>query len=377
MRRLKDGDALLGAVRQTGEVLVEGEFVGRLEGFCFVLDEAAGIGDAKALLTAARRALASEIPARVRRLEDAGDEAFALQPDGRIAWLGQAVARLAAGATALAPRVEPLASEFLDGAQRERLRKRLTIWLERYLRARLRPLFRAVETEAGAAVRGLAFQLAEALGVLPRAVLAAQIAGLTKADRKALAGLGVRLGAASVFYPALLRPRAARLKGWLWAAHAGQPVPAMPPSGALSFRPAGAEGTLGAHEEAFCLAIGYRRFAECDRFLAVRADALERLAAAARKLAAQGSFGATPALLRLVGCSAEDLALALAALGYRAESDETGLSFMPRRAGAAQGGGRKGARGRSRGGGKGTGARRRPAQADSPFAKLRDLKIEP
>ena len=377
VRRLKDGDALLGAVRPTGEVLVEGEFVGRLEGFRFSLDEAAGSGDAKALLTAARRALASEIPARVRRLEDAGDEAFALQPDGRIAWRGQAVARLAAGATALAPRVEPLASEFLDGAQRERLRKRLTVWLERYLRARLRPLFRAVETEAGAAVRGLAFQLTEALGVLPRAVLAAQIAGLTKADRKALAGLGVRLGAASVFYPALLRPRAARLKGWLWAAHAGQPVPAMPPSGALSFRPAGAEGTLGAQEEAFCLAIGYRRFAEGERVLAVRADALERLAAAGRKLAAQGRFGATPTLQRLVGGSAEDLALALAALGYRAESDETGLSFMPRRAGAPQGGGRKGGTGRPRGGGKGTGARRRPAQADSPFAKLRDLKIEP
>jgi ATP-dependent RNA helicase SUPV3L1/SUV3 len=175
----------------------------------------------------------------------------------------------------------------------------------------------------------------------------------------------------------LLRPRAARLKGWLWAAHAGQPAPAMPPSGTLSFRPAGGEETQGAQEEAFCLAIGYRRFAEGNRILAVRADALERLAAVARKLAAQGSFGATPALQRLVGCSDQDLAQVLAALGYRAESDETGLSFMPRRAGTAQGGGRKGGTGRPRGGGKGTGVPRRPAQADSPFAKLRDLKIEP
>jgi ATP-dependent RNA helicase SUPV3L1/SUV3 len=377
VRRLKDGDALLGAVRPSGEVLVEGEFVGRLEGFRFVLDEAAGSGDAKALLTAARRALASEIPARVRRLEDGGDEAFALEPDGRIAWRGHAVARLAAGATALAPRVEPLASEFLDGAQRERLRKRLTAWLERHLRARLGPLYRAVETEANAAVRGLVFQLAEALGTLPRAVLAAQIAGLTKADRKALAGLGVRLGAASVFHPALLRPRAARLSGLLWAAHAERPVPAMPPSGALSFQPADGKGGEAAQEEAFCLAIGYRRLAEDGRVLAVRADALERLAAAARKLAAQGSFGATPALQRLVGCSAQDLVLPLTALGYRSESDEAGLSFTPRRSGAPQEGGRKRGTGRSRGGAKAPAARRRPGHADSPFAKLRDLKIEP
>jgi ATP-dependent RNA helicase SUPV3L1/SUV3 len=377
VRRLKEGDSLLGAVRPSGEVLVEGEFVGRLEGFRFILDTAVGSGDAKAVLTAARRALASEIPARVRRLETAGDEAFTLQADGRIAWRGAAVAGLAAGARAVTPRVEPLPSDFLDGAQRERLRKRLTAWLDRHLRDRLRPLFRAAETEAGAAVRGLVFQLTEALGALPRAVLAPQIAGLTKADRKVLTGLGVRLGAASVFYPALLRPRAARLQGWLWAAHAGRPAPALPPSGAPSFRPTLDEGATAAEEEAFCLAIGYRRIAEDDRVLAVRVDALERLAAAARKLAVQGGFAATPALQRLVGGTAADLALALGALGYRTETDASGLSFVPRRTGHANGDGRKGRARRSPGGGKATRGRRRPRQADSPFAKLRDLKIEP
>jgi ATP-dependent RNA helicase SUPV3L1/SUV3 len=178
-----------------------------------------------------------------------------------------------------------------------------------------------------------------------------------------------------VFHPALLRPRAARLKGWLWAAHAGRPTPAMPPTGALSFRPDG--DAAAAEEEAFCLAIGYRRIAEGDRVLAVRADALERLGAAARKLSLQGGFAPTPALQRLVGCGAEDLALALGALGYRAEDDETGLSYVPRREGRAPADGRKGRARRSRGGGKGAGARRRAGRADSPFAKLRDLKIEP
>jgi ATP-dependent RNA helicase SUPV3L1/SUV3 len=375
VRRLKEGEALLGAVRRSGEVLVEGEFVGHLEGFRFVLDEAASGHDAKALLTAARRALVVEIPARVRRLEDDADDAFTLEDDGRIAWRGHAVARLAAGATALGPRVEPLAGEFLDGLQRERLRKRLAAWLERHLSGRLELLFRAAEAQGGAAVRGLLFQLNEALGTLPRAALAAQIAGLSRADRKLLSELGVRLGAASVFFPALLRARAARLRGLLWAVQAAQPLPDMPPAGALSYRPLDgiAEAADQGLEEGFCLAIGYRRLVEDGRVLAVRADALERLAAAARKLAAQGRFGATAALQRLVGCGAEDLALALEALGYRRERDDSGLGFVPRRPGGPRQAGRKGGKGRSRAGAKG----RRGGRADSPFAKLRDLKIEP
>ncbi len=371
VRRLKEGDALLGAVRRTGEVLVEGEFVGHLEGFRFVLDEAVGEHDAKALLTAARRALVAEIPARVRRLEEDEDRAFALGQDGRISWHGQAVARLAAGPSALSPRVETLASEFLDGAQRERLRKRLASWLERDLRDRLRPLFRAGEAEASPAVRGLLFQLTEALGTLPRAVLASQIAGLTKADRKTLADLGVRLGAASVFFPGLLRRRPTLLRGLLWATHVARPVPVMPATGALSFRPA---DDVASSVEGFCLAIGYRRCAQNGRVLAIRADALERLAVAARKLAAQGDFGATAGLQRLAGCGAEDLVLPLVALGYRSMCDDTGLSFAPRRTGGPRQGQRSPGKGRGRNGAKGRVSRREAK--DSPFAKLRDLKIE-
>ncbi|MDH3473536.1 MAG: helicase-related protein [Rhodospirillales bacterium] len=369
VRRLKDGDALIGAVRKSGEVLVEGEFVGRLEGFRFVPDESVEAEDAKALLTAARRALAVEIPQRLRRLEDEPDEAFALdegEARGRITWRGAAVARLAAGAGPLTPAVEPLASEFLDGAQRERLRKRLAPWLERHLRRRLALLFRAVEADPGPLPRGLLYQLAEALGTLPRAALGSQIAALAKSDRRALAELGLRLGESSVFFPALLRPRAQRLRALLWSVHSRQPLPPLPAKGALCFRPAQAAGA-----EAFCHAIGFRRIARGEAVVAVRADALERLAGAARKLARQGAFTASPALQRTAGCGEDELAVLLPALGYRAETDATGASFQPRRNGEKPDpdSGRKRPRRRA--------AKRRGRDADSPFAKLRDLKIGP
>src|SRR3546814_16898153 len=81
VRRRRVEGALIGAVRKNGEVLVEGEFVGRLDGFQFRPDEEASGEDARPLLTAARRALGGEMPRRVKRLEQAGDGAFTLVDD--------------------------------------------------------------------------------------------------------------------------------------------------------------------------------------------------------------------------------------------------------------------------------------------------------
>ena len=124
------GQALLSAVTRRGEVVVEGQEVGRVEGFAFVPDPA-GDGEARKLvLRAARRALCAEMPRRVAAVEAAADAAFALTPDLRLAWDGHPIARLRRGASPLRPQIEVIDSEFLDGAQRERLRARLQRFLD-------------------------------------------------------------------------------------------------------------------------------------------------------------------------------------------------------------------------------------------------------
>ncbi len=354
VRRLRTGDQLLSAVKASGEVLVEGQFVGRLEGFRFVLDGAVEATSAKPLLTAARRALSSEIPNRLRRLEQDNDGAFALESD-RITWRGIAVARLTAGDRALTPRVEPLPSDFLDGPSRERVRQRVTSWLERHIRGRLKPLFDAEAASASGPVRGILFQLVESLGTLPRRRVAVQIAELTKADRKILAALGVRLGAASLFMPALLNPRASRLAARLWAVKAGREMPALPDADMRSFHP---ERNM---TEDFCHALGYRRFAaKGAKAVAVRVDVLERLSRRAFKLASQGSFAATRELALPFGQGPEDLAVVLGGLGYAIDRGDDGTTVSLKR-------GRK-PRGKQRG--------KKPPRApakDSPFAVLREL----
>ena len=367
VRRLKAGEELLAAVRSNGEVLVEGEFVGRLEGFRFQPDQPVNGDSDKPLLAAARRVLVSEIPARVARLEGADDSAFVLRDDGTIVWQGAAVARLTAGPNALAPAVEVFSSDFLDGAQRERLRRRLAAWLADHLRRKLPLLFGAKEATLAGPARGLLFQLVEALGTLPRGAVADQIAGLSKADRKALGQLGLRLGAASVFFPALLRQRAAGLRGLLWSVHRGTKPDSLPDLSAISFVPA-----ADLPEEGLYLALGYRLFRRRQQAIAVRADALERLSREAYKLGRQGSFGATTALARLIGCEEDGLAPVLAGLGYRIRLEPEGLVFVPRAVARkeAKNGAGKAAKSRTAGKRRKTAPKRKKA-ASSPRFTLR------
>jgi hypothetical protein len=141
MRRLKENTMLETEISKTGDVIVEGHVIGRLEGFRFAADASAGGSEAKALSGAAQKALAGEIEARATRLSHAADSQFVLTSDGTIRWVGDAVAKLTAGDNALRPRVRILADEHLTGASQEAVQTRLDLWAHTHIERVLAPLF--------------------------------------------------------------------------------------------------------------------------------------------------------------------------------------------------------------------------------------------
>jgi ATP-dependent RNA helicase SUPV3L1/SUV3 len=233
MRRLDAGDGqdLLSAVTMRGEVVVEGHSVGHIEGFGFVPDPDA-VGDEKKLvLRAARRALRAEIPRRVAVLESAPDAAFGMTHDHFVTWADVPVARLDRGGTPLRPRVRVLDSEFLDGAERERIRRRLQVWLDGQVRRDLAPLFAAEDAARNQpALRGPLHRLTEALGLIS----GLDEETLAPAIRLGLRGLGVRSGRFALFIPALLKPRANAMRLRLWSLFHGLPTPELPNAALVS-----------------------------------------------------------------------------------------------------------------------------------------------
>ncbi|GAB5469906.1 MAG: hypothetical protein Kilf2KO_29360 [Rhodospirillales bacterium] len=358
-RRKADGETMLAAVKRDGRVMLEGHAVGRLKGFKFALDPEITGADARQALSAVRKALAQEMPRRVAQVEAEEGGAFALDGEARLLWRGAVLGRLVPGTLTIQPGVEITASEFLDGPQRERLRLRLTAWLEGYLRRRLAPLFRLREAELSAQPRGIAFQLVEALGCLPRRSVEA-VNRLSKADAKALTAAGVKLGSESLYLPGLLSGRASRLLLQLWQVKEPARI-VIAPMSALARLPLDAAESPQAYA-----ACGYRLLPRRRQVLAIRVDLLEQIAAKAAVLSRQsGGFAATPPLLRLVGGEEALLAQVLTAIGYQRHDQGGIVSFQRRtRAGSAK----TGAKGRRRP------VRKEPASSESPFALLSGLK---
>jgi ATP-dependent RNA helicase SUPV3L1/SUV3 len=252
-----------------------------------------------------------------------------------------------------------LPGDFLEGDVRESVRRRLTAFVRHAIAQGLRPLVRARDVDLAGAARGLVFQLGEALGSLPADVVAEQRAALDAADRKALARLGVRFGTESVYLEAVLKPRAAQLRALLWAVWNDASTPTVPGAAAQPRDPAVSELAYAA--------MGYRVLGA----QVLRIDRVERLAAAARRLARQGPFGATPALATLAGCAVDALAPVLASLGYRVVPGSNGApSFHTRKRGRERSRYGKAPLPRH--------ARRRGKDGDaeaSPFAKLKELRL--
>lgn len=274
VRRLRDEGEMNSTVAAAGEVIVEGEHLGRIEGFRFVPDATEGQTDQKAVLSAALRALRQDLPDRLQAFVNSPDGEIVFDGQLRVCWGGGPVARLLPSGDVLAPKVEAIASDLLDGPAREEVRRRAATWVETRIRLGLSELMDARATaELPAGARGVIFQLCEGLGVLPRRPVEEQLAQLSDEDRKALARLGVRIGVFSLYFPSMLKPVPIRLRAGLWMiAKNRETIPALPAEGRTSMDlPRDAERD-------FYSAIGYLPLGDHG----IRADMVERLAAMAR-----------------------------------------------------------------------------------------------
>ena len=330
MRRLRENAMLNTEIGKTGEVIVEGHVIGRLDGFTFAPDAAEAGSEAKALQATAQKALAGEIDARAEKLAAAPDDQFVLTSEGIIRWTGDAVARLTAADDALHPRVRIISDERLTGAPREAVQTRLDLWLKTHVEKLLGPLFGLSKAEDVTGIaRGIAFQLVEAMGVIERSKIASEMKDLDQPSRATLRKYGVRFGAYHIYIPALLKPAARALAALLWALKQTN-VDLSALSGAQHLAGSGrtsfpVDKTLP--RDAYRV-LGYRQCGE----RAVRVDILERLAdlirpALAWRETSPGekppgafdgrSFVVTQAMTSLAGSAGEDFASILRALGYR------------------------------------------------------------
>jgi len=299
LRSLGASDEMIAGVGADGAVVVEGHYVGKLQGVAFAADRAASNLEEKALRAAAHRAVGPEIVRRLGRIAGEPDEAFTLMPNGLVIWRGEAVGRLETSRT-FAPKVR-LFGDFGPAPARQRAARRLEAFIAAEATRTLSSLRRLEAAVADGQIRGLArglaWRLTEAGGIIDRAPVRADVAALSPAERRSLKALGVRFGAFSLFLPAALSLEALAFR----AAFAAAAAPEWRPGPGVSRLPDPAPSASA------LAARGLRAVAG----LAVPVEALERADALLR---ANGMMLAEAALEEL-GWSARDAERILRGLG--------------------------------------------------------------
>ena len=350
-RRLKETKNLIASVKDDGTVLVEGEEVGRLDGFTFHPTLADG-EDKAPILAAARRGLPDEIERRVRAFVASADPAFRLGADGAVKWREAEVARLVKGDGLYVPRPELVSSDLLSIDQTQRMAQRLVSFTAAHVETILgrlivletpdaapvgdhKPKIEAksavVSTDApvadapvadaqdtapislSGAAKGIAFVLYERLGSVPTAEIGHLIRAMQESDKSRLARLGLRFGVETVYMPELLKPAQIELRSLLFSLANGPFYKGAPP-------PAGrvAIDAVADVPDAYWLAVGYRRLGQ----RVMRVDMVERVAMLVRVAARQGQFKIAEDMLSLAGATREQMAQMLLDLGCAIVGEE-------------------------------------------------------
>ncbi len=314
LRRLNQKEKLLADVNDKGEVLVEGEFIGKLEGFRFRMDKAGSPDEAKTLRQASVAALVPHWHLMADRFYNAPDTEIDFTEQGGLMWGEHAVGKLASGSDPLKPVVEVFVDDEAGPDIAAKVQRRLQHFIDRKVATAFEPLLALHGDEAlQGLAKGFAFRLVEAFGIIPRSEVAQEVKELDQDARGSLRKHGIRFGQFTIFMPLLLKPAPTRLRLVLWSLAKGlAEFPESPPPGLVTV-----PTSKDAVPEYYAMS-GYRAAGA----RAVRIDMLERLADMLREQDTRGGFEATADMLSITGTTLEQFADLMGGLGYKAEKGE-------------------------------------------------------
>ena len=323
-------DAFMDAkIKDTGEVLLDDQIIGQLDGLKFVVAASGSELEAKALQAAAEKVVIPEIKRRLTSLSSGTHNIFTLSDRGQILWGGKVVGTISSGCTPMNPDAEIVGA---DGAN-ENLIALAATRMRDFLRAegalhlaQLHEL-KAIQDRPTTTpeARGFAYTLFENSGSVKRTDHWKTIKELDQRARRQLREAHVQFGQYDIYIRDLLKPKASRFLSLLTAYGAGgDRKPFIPFAGVTSISNQGELASDNFSAQALSAA-GYS--AVGPRI--VRFDILNRLSLQIRQANEQnkaakrgGGFQIMQEMLAIMGCTYEELRGVLTALGFKPQTRE-------------------------------------------------------
>ena len=307
-RSLKQDIALATEIKNDNEVIIDGQYIGRLRGLKLELDLKSGSlkTDVKSLRKAARQAISPELMKRVSKIIN---EVFNLDSNLRVYWMDSPIAYLYKGKNYLNPKLEIIVDEAMDTESKERLKSNLEKKLYSLISSELSDLVNLSKSKfKNNYSRALCYQLFENNGVIKREKVHEMIKNIAKEDRLILRKAGIKIGRYHVFLPRMLKPAAVDLRVKLWKLYYDEDKKYTIPKSGLNFLKNETE-----KNNKFLLICGFENF---NKFY-IRVDILERLFIKILENTKDGIFKIDSDMINLIGCSKENFYKLLDLMQYK------------------------------------------------------------
>ena len=194
---------LIASVSKDNSVLVEGHFIGRIEGFNFINEVSKNIEDKKEVLKVVRRTLFKELKNRVNQFHICDDKDITLDKNMNIYWKKYLLAKLISGPSVIKPRIYIQNFILLDDLDKNIIRKRLVLFLKKMINNSINPLIILSAKFKEGKVRGLIYQLNESLGVIQISRIKELVKALSTKDKEILTNSGVKIEELFIWVPKL------------------------------------------------------------------------------------------------------------------------------------------------------------------------------
>ena len=308
-RSLKQDITLATEIKNENEVVIDGQFIGSLNGLKLDLDLRSGSlkTDIKSLKKAARQAIAPELMRRTNKIIKS--DTFELKDDHKIYWEDNPIAYITKGINYLNPKLELLVDEAIDLESKEKLKVNLKNKLYKLISSELSDLVNLSKSKyKNNYVRALSYQLFESNGVMKRDAVKEMVKNIFQEERGGVRKIGIKIGRYHIFLPKMLKPNAVNLRVKLWKLYFLEDAKYNVPKSGLNFLKDESK-----KNNKFLLICGFENF---DRFY-VRVDILERLFLKIIEKEKKGVFTIDSDMINLIGCNKENFLKLLELMEYK------------------------------------------------------------
>ena len=310
-RSLKEDITLGTEIKNENDVIIDGQYMGKLKGMKLDLDLKSGSlkTDIKSLKKAARQAIAPELMRRTNKIIKS--DIFELNDNYKIYWMGNPIAYIYPGKDYLNPKLELVVDEAIDLESKEKLRINLEKKLITLISSELSDLVNLGKSKfKNNYARALCYQLFENNGVIKREAVHKMMKNISKEDRLSLRKIGVKIGRYHIFLPRMLKPSGVSLRIKLWKLYFPEDKKYIIPKPGLNFLKDESK-----KNNKFLLVCGFENFGS----FYVRVDILEKLFLKIIENNKDNIFKIDSDMINLIGCSKENFLKLLELMQYKSK----------------------------------------------------------